>query len=135
MTLPSLSNMSGSNPYPITGIAGGSPPDPSTYISTGSKNEYNAGAGDIGAGLSTMQPSIDYFRKLLSGNPADVASAMQPQSDVIANQFSQIRNMFSTTGARGGGTSSTLAQLPFQQIKQLQDVESQQRANAAGTSG
>ncbi len=83
------------------------------------------------AGEDQLNPVIDYFRKLMSGDRGELASAMQPEADQISHQFDQIRQMFSQTGSRGGGTTSTLAAAPYEQTKQLAELSSKARAGAA----
>jgi hypothetical protein len=114
----------------------------SNYTGQAGQDTFKTGQGTTEKGLKTTEegkgalgPVMDYFSKLLSGDKAQTASAMQPQADQIASQFGQIRQMFSQTGARGGGTASTLAASPFVQEQQLADLSSQARANAADKEG
>jgi hypothetical protein len=101
---------------------------------TGMKT-FGQGQQDTQSGLSDLHPALDYFRRLLSGDREALASATQPQTDQIAGQFQQIRQMFSNNGSRGGGQTSTLAQMPFTQQRELADLNAQARNNAAGTIG
>jgi len=83
------------------------------------------------AGEDQMAPVMDYFRKLMSGDRSEVASAMQPETDQIANQFGQIRQMFSQTGSRGGGSTSTMAASPYEQTRQTAELTAKARRGAA----
>lgn len=93
------------------------------------------GEGTTDAGIDKLQAPMDYFGKLLNGDRASISEAIQPQADAIAQQFGQIRQMFSQTGSRGGGTTSTLAQAPYKEVQDLQDEISKARASAAQGQG
>jgi hypothetical protein len=112
------------------------------YMGQAGKESYERGikqserGRDItDSGLHNLGPTLDYFGKLLSGDPAQIAEAMQPEVDQISQQFGQIRNMFSRTQARGGGGTSTMAQSPFEQIRMLSDLVSKARGGAAESRG
>lgn len=91
----------------------------------GGKDQYQ-GADDA------LQPYADYFSRLAGGDRSEALSAMGPQIDPITQQFDSIKKMFSDTGVRGGGTTSTLAQLPFQETAQISDLINKGRLQAAG---
>jgi hypothetical protein len=86
-------------------------------------------------GEDQMNPVMDFFHKLMSGDRGELASAMQPEADQISNQFGQIRQMFSQTGSRGGGSTSTLAASPYDETRQLAELTSKARMGAAGQEG
>lgn len=53
-----------------------------------------------------------------------------PQLDVIGKQFQNVRNMISAS-PRGGGKTSTLAQLPIEHIKTIAQILGQAREGVA----
>ena len=98
------------------------------------KKTTEAGQDTTQQGMDALKPVMDYFQRLMSGDRSEVSSAIQPENDAISEQFGQIRRMFSDT-ARGGGKTSTLAQLPFQETQQKSQLINQSRRNAAGQAG
>jgi hypothetical protein len=87
------------------------------------------GAATTAQGVGLLGPVSSYFQNLLSGDPASLMAAIQPEADTVGQQFGQIRQMISQQ-PRGGGKTSTLAQLPVQHLQTLMNLVSQAR-NAA----
>lgn len=75
----------------------------------------SGGLGVTQTGLQTMQPSIDFYTKLLSGDPSTVTSALAPTAANIANIFSGATDQASRGMPAGGYRASALANLPFAQ--------------------
>ena len=80
--------------------------------------QYTAGRDTAARGVSELGGVSDYFRKLLSGDTGELMNLIQPQADVINQQFSQVRKMISDQ-PRGGGKTQAAAQLPVEQIQAL----------------
>jgi hypothetical protein len=95
---------------------------------------------------STLQKPLDYYSKLLGGNRADMMSAEAPEIGIINDQAAQQRANIGKFTPQGGGLTSTLSELPFQQSRDittllekarpdaaqnLEKIAEQQRANAA----
>jgi len=93
-----------------------------------------AGLGQTEKGVAAADPALNFLTKLVSGNASDMASASQPETDQITQQFDQIRQMISTQ-PRGGGKASALAKAPYEETKQIADTQAQMRTDAAGQLG
>ena len=91
---------------------------------------FNAGTNTFQSGVSDLQPSVDYFKRLLGGDRSEILSALGPETDTITSQFDQIRKM-AAQGPRGGGSASTLVQAPQEETKQISNLISQARTGAA----
>lgn len=85
-------------------------------------------------GVADLQPVYDYFRKLLSGDTTEMMSAIQPEADVISQQFDQVRRMLSDQ-PRGGGKTSVSASLPIEHIRMLSNLLSSARSRGAEGAG
>ena len=97
--------------------------------SIGSLNK--TGAQLTGAGAAATGQAQDYFSKILSGNPNQVAAAEGPQIAQNQSQNEQLLKQISNFGNRGGGTNSTTANLGAQTISNLVTGASTARSNAA----
>lgn len=93
---------------------------------------YRVGTEGLDQSQRDLQPTIDYFTRLLGGDRNEIESAAGPQIDQIGQQFDQIRQMSSETTARGGGKASTQVNNRQQQIAQITQLINQLRAQAAG---
>lgn len=91
---------------------------------------YAEGVQGLDKSQADLQPAIDYFTKLLSGDRATVTSAAQPQVDQIGQQFDAVRSMTSLN-PRGGGGASARAKSPTDQIAQITALINQLRGSAA----
>ena len=81
-------------------------------------------------GVGDLQPVYDYFKKLLSGDMTELMSAVQPEADVIGQQFDQVRRMLSDQ-PRGGGKTSASASLPIEQIRMMSNLLAGARSRGA----
>lgn len=77
-----------------------------------------------------MQPALDYLRNLLTGNGA--MDATKQQRGQVIDQYDTARRAISQFGARGGGTTSALAESRFSQAESLSDITSSAQRDAAG---
>lgn len=114
----------------------------SNFTGQSGMDTLKTGQGTVASGKGTFEGAthdlaqpMDMFRKLLGGDRSEIESALGPEKDAITGQFDKIREMFATTGARGGGRTSTLTQLPFQQTKMISDLISKARMGAASAEG
>jgi hypothetical protein len=80
---------------------------------------------------STLQKPADYYGGILSGNRANMMSAMAPEITTINNQANQARHQLATMGPMGGGRASAMAQLPMQTAGQIGTMFQQARPQAA----
>jgi hypothetical protein len=94
-------------------ISGGLP------ITQGGLDMTGTGFGTTETGLQTLQPSIDFYNKLLSGDPSATAKALGPTAaNISAITSGAISN--ATAGMPAGGfRAATLAGLPQAQAAQV----------------
>lgn len=90
-------------------------------------------AGNLsGQGEETLQPVMDYFEKLLSGDPNAMMEATRPERGRVIDQYDTARRAVSTFAPRGGGATSAVAGSFLQEAQQLGDVTSTARKEAIG---
>lgn len=82
-------------------------------------------------GLDALAPVIKYLNGLLSGNPADVLAATQPERASILDQYDTARKTLERTAPRGGGQVSAMGDLEAKQASQLATTTATARASAA----
>lgn len=71
-----------------------------------SKSLLGSGTKDVGTGTSALTTSLDYFKRLMSGDRAVTAQATAPESNAVLSQAdAQRRNRVATGTARGGGVA------------------------------
>jgi hypothetical protein len=70
-------------------------------------------------GLGTMQPAVNFYQQLLSGNPATVTQALAPTAANINNIYSGAMNQASQGMPAGGYRAATMAGLPQAQAAQV----------------
>jgi len=91
-------------------------------------------AGTVGAdtGATATGAATDYYTKLLSGNPATVAAATQPEQNAKAGQVNQERQVIANQGgARTGGTNAESQQLTTNADAGTEDAIAKARGSAA----
>lgn len=68
------------------------------------KGFLSTGKGDVASGKDALSTSLDYFKKLASGDRAVQAAAIAPETNAALSQQDAARKQRATTGtARGGG--------------------------------
>jgi hypothetical protein len=77
------------------------------------------GFGTTQTGLQTLQPSIDFYSKILAGNPIATTQALAPTASNIAAITSGATDQASRGMPGGGYRAATLAGLPFAQAQQV----------------
>jgi hypothetical protein len=102
------------------------------YFRSLSNDQAMRGQQSQNAGGQAIQNSLSALTKVLTGDRGEVESQLGPEVDNITQQFSQIRRMIAG-GPRGGGSASTLAQLPFKQSGDITGLINSSR-NAARAS-
>ncbi|HYT08982.1 MAG TPA: hypothetical protein VEL77_15160 [Rugosimonospora sp.] len=73
------------------------------------------GLGGVGQGFQTMQPSVDFYTKLLSGDPKTMTEALAPTSALIGQQFQRAGQGADANLPMGGYRSQVMSELPFAQ--------------------
>lgn len=69
--------------------------------------------------VSTLQPVLQYFQSLMSGNPATVAAAESPQVSQISKQYEAAQQSTDTFAPRGGGATAANAESRFGEAGQI----------------
>ena len=82
-------------------------------------------------GGSATGQAMDYYSKLLSGNPAAMSQAIQPEAGAIRQQYDQLRKQTDQFAPMGGGRASTMMSLPYKQQSDIGKLLAQVRPNAA----
>lgn len=106
----------------LTNLTGGTG---ASLYNTGA-NTVGTGLGTVGlgleaqnAGLGTLQPSIDFYSKILSGDPAAIQQALAPTATALSQSATSAEQQVGQNSAMGGFRSTALAGLPFAQSAQL----------------
>jgi len=86
---------------------------------------------DIPAGEKALGQSLDYYTPLLTGNRQAMMEAEGPQISTLAQNYMNAKKQISQFAPRGGGTTSTLAQAPFNLADQITQLLEGARTNAA----
>jgi hypothetical protein len=105
---------------------------------TQGEQTFSSGQQQYQAGLQDFGPSMQYWQNILSGNKAEMESAIAPEKEGILERYRAARKKISQTGARGGGTNEAVAQSEFSQagdtaklLQQLRPQAAQQSAQIA----
>jgi hypothetical protein len=86
---------------------------------------------DIPAGEQALGQSLAYYTPLLTGNRQAMMEAEGPQISTLAQNYMNAKKNISQFGPRGGGTTSALAQAPFNLADQITQLLEGARTNAA----
>ena len=86
-------------------------------------------------GLKGLTPAIDYYTRLLSGDRGQAAAALAPDLERISDQSTASTQALSNLMPRGGGRASLLSQLPYETMRQGQNLFQQLRPQAASQLG
>lgn len=89
------------------------------------------GAGGLAGASATAQPAVDYWTKLLSGDPKAMDEAVAPEASKVSDLYRGASNTASGSMPRGGFRSATMANLPFQQAKDVGNLYFGLRPQAA----
>jgi hypothetical protein len=82
-------------------------------------------------GAAAMGPSLDYFKKLLSNDPAEVAQATAPERRRVIDQYDTARRSAGQFTPRGGGQASTSEELRAREASDLATIGADLRSKAA----
>ena len=88
-----------------------------------------------GQGMQTMQPSIDFYQALLSGDPAAMTRALAPTAANLSAMTSGALNQGSQGMPMGGARAGFMTGLPFAQLSQLGTAAEQLQPAAAQALG
>jgi hypothetical protein len=73
-----------------------------------------------------------YYAPLLSGNRQSMLEAVAPEANTIISQYDTAKRAAAEFAPRGGGRTTTLAELPFSESGAITNLLNQVRPNAAG---
>lgn len=90
-----------------------------------------AGTGAVNQGIGGAGTAMDYWSKILSGNPAAIMQAMSPEVQAAQAQYRGAQQQANMFAPRGGGRSAMMAQLPMQQAGTISNILAQARPGAA----
>jgi len=82
-------------------------------------------------GTEALSPVLQYFKQLLSGDPAAMMQATAPERGKVIDQYDAARNAIARFAPRGGGQGTAIAGSYVQQAQQLSDITSKAREGAA----
>lgn len=99
----------------------------------GSQGEqtFGTGQGVFGQGIKDFGPSMNYFNEILSGNKAQMESAVAPEKADILSQYRARRRNIAQQGARGGGTNEAVAASEFGEAGDVAKLLQRLRPEAA----
>ena len=89
------------------------------------------GSSALSTGLGGTGTAMDYWSKILSGNPAAIMSVMSPEVQAANAQYKGAQTQADMFAPRGGGRSQMMAQLPMQRAGTVSNIISQARPMAA----
>lgn len=95
----------------------------------------DTGKNLIGMGTNTIQPVLNYWSSILSGNRGQMTSAMAPEISRIGQGYQTAANTSAALQPRGGPGASFMSELPFQQQRDVSTLLQQARPQAAGALG
>lgn len=94
--------------------------------------EQKKGDATLDSALSSLGLSSDYFKKILSGNRAEVAQAVSPTTNAItARSDAEKRNLSASGTARGGGVAGENQQVQDKTNAAVDTTIAQARPDAA----
>lgn len=82
-------------------------------------------------GTDTFAPSVDYWSRILSGDRGEIMNAVGPEVGRIAAGYQSAARQVGQFAPMGGGRSTLLAELPFQQNRDISSLIAGLRPQAA----
>lgn len=71
------------------------------------------GNTNVGAGVGRLNQAGNFYSTILGGNREQINSLLSPEVSTVLSQYDNAANTIKQFSPRGGGTTQTLAQLPF----------------------
>lgn len=90
--------------------AGGKKNKPDKAAQAAANSQFGMQQQLFNTGLSAWQPAADYFKKLLSGDPTQMAQAVGPTSDLLKGQQQGQARQMAATLPSGGEANAAQAQ-------------------------
>lgn len=106
-----------------------------TSLTTGGSS-VGTGQAQQGQGVSALQPSLNYYSALLSGDPTATAAAIAPTTSGIMSQYDTAYKNISQNSPQGGQRSGNIADLQTKEAGSVGSVvENVQPAAAQALGG
>lgn len=87
---------------------------------TGSGNEASAsGKQAVGAGLEAFKMPTDFWKKILSGDPAVTQEVLAPEQEKIVSQYDAAKQSIAQNSPRGGQMATALSDMPVREAGDL----------------
>src|ERR1700685_12897 len=124
--------MSGGGPAKTAGDSSTDPAINSTITSlqTGGSS-VGTGQATNAQGVSALQPSLNYYSALLSGDPTATAAAIAPTTSGIMSQYDTAYKNLTDNAPQGGQRSGNIANLQGQEAGSVGQVIQQVQPAAA----
>ena len=97
--------------------------------------QYGTGQNLIGMGTGAVQQPLNYWANILSGNKGLATSALAPDISRIGQGYQQAASTSAALMPRGGPRADVLANMPFQQQRDVSTLFQQARPQAASQLG
>lgn len=100
-----------------------------------SRTAASARSGDLtGMGDDALRPVLDYFKKIMGGDPNAALEATRPERTRVIDQYDTARKMISEFSPRGGGSNAALSSSRFDEASDLSNITALARRDAVGKS-
>ena len=99
-------------------------------LGTSGSNVFTQGQGTVQAGVAGLQWPMNYYSSILSGNKAEMESAIAPEKSDILSQYRARRRQLAK-GQRGGGTNEAVASSEFAEAGDISALLQKLRPQAA----
>jgi len=130
MAASAIERKQASNDQPTAGKPGDGSIDINQLLKDRSDRLGQEGSDLRQQGQEALSPVLDYFKKLIGGDPAAMMEATAPERGKVIDQYDAARNAVARFAPRGGGQGSAIAGSYVQQAQQLGDITSQARQGA-----
>jgi hypothetical protein len=100
-------------------------------LSNQGQQTFGTGQQAYQAGVQDFGPALNYWQSILSGNKAEMESAIAPEKSDILSQYRARRRQLAATGARSGGTNEQTAQSEYSQAGDIAALLQKLRPQAA----
>src|SRR3989442_11615400 len=106
-------------------LAGGMSPEQRRALQLSNQAQtigLGAGSQLLGLAPRTLNPTIDYWSRILSGNRGEMTSALSPEINQIGEGYAAQQQAAANLIPRGGGRATLMQNLPYQQMRDVQTL-------------
>jgi hypothetical protein len=100
-------------------------------LNSAAQTGLNTGGQYLTSSQQNFAAPSTYYQSILSGNPAAVAGAVAPEVNQLNQGYANARRQVDQYAPLGGGRSSQITQMPFQQQGAITNLIAKARENAA----